>query len=174
MCSLVWASRCRSWQPSDEANPEARVAAKREPITPRPPWTLEHNVRTVQRLQLLGHDVVRAMYAKLKKADPNATLATLFAQLEDPFAPVWDLEVAHKGLATLMDSSRTADLAFELFPVLQMTLALQAAEQFEPPTPPVTYELNQDVDLNQEFDPSPGITPDEPPEPGFSPGVPKM
>lgn len=153
-----------SWQPSDESDPEARVAAKPEPITPRPPWTLEHDARTVARLQLLGPEVVRAMFTELQRSNPTATLTTLFAQLENPFAPVWDLEVAHARLEELMDSSRTADLAVELFPVLQLKLA----EQFESLKPPVTYELDQNYDL------SPGITPEDPPAPGFSFGAPKL
>jgi len=157
-----------SWQPSDEANSEPRMAAKPEPITPRPPWTLEHDARTVQRLQLLGPEVVRAMYVELQRSNPTATLATLFAQLENPYAPVWDLDVARARLVELMDSGRTADLAFELFPLLQIQIAQQLAEQFEPPTLPATYELNQHFDL------SPGIAPDEPPDPEFGPGVPKM
>jgi hypothetical protein len=107
--------------------------------------------------------VALASAVRLQQSDPNATLVTLFAQLEDPFAPIWDLEVASKRLDTLMGSGRTADLAVELFPVLQLKINLQVAQKFKPPTPPVTYEVNQNVDLNQDYGLSPGITPDEPP-----------
>jgi len=108
------------------------------------------------------------MFAELQRSHPTATLATLFAQLENPYAPVWDLEVARARLGKLMDSGRTADRAVELFPVLQLQLGQQLAEQFEPPTPPATDEIDYDYDL------SPWITPDEPPAPGFSFGAPKL
>jgi len=163
-----------SWQPSDETNPEARMAAKPEPITPRPPWTIEHDARTVQRLQLLGPEVVRAMFVELQRSNPTATLATLFAQLENPYAPIWNLQVVRKRLDTLMDSGRTANLAVELFSVLQMELSMVAIENIKSLSPPVNYALNQNVDLNHGYSQAPGITPNEPPQPGFGPGAPKM
>jgi len=167
-----------SWQPSDESDQEARVVVKPKPgqesITPRPPWTIEHDVRTVQRLQLLGPDVVRTMFAELQRSNPTATLATLFAQLENPCAPVWDLDVANKRLGKLMSSGRTANLAFELFPVLQLRINLLAIENLKSLSAPVNYALNENVDLNHGYSQAPGVTPNEPPQPGFRPGAPKM